>query len=86
MLAISLSTTDYIGHEFGPDSRELHDQLLRLDRTLGWFLDSLSTLLKGKAPLLIVTGDHGVISYPEYARLQRSFRGTRPDLRLSAAQ
>jgi type I phosphodiesterase/nucleotide pyrophosphatase len=69
VLAISLSTTDYVGHEFGPDSRELHDQLLRLDRTLGWFLDSLTTLLKGQAPLVIMTGDHGVTSYPEDARL-----------------
>jgi predicted AlkP superfamily pyrophosphatase or phosphodiesterase len=70
VLAISLSTTDYVGHEFGPDSRELHDQLLRLDRTLGWFLDSLNTLLKGQAPLVILTGDHGVTSYPEAARLK----------------
>ena len=69
VLAISLSTTDYVGHEFGPDSRELHDQLLRLDQTLGWFLDSLTTLLKGQAPLVIMTGDHGVTSFPEDARL-----------------
>ena len=45
MLAISLSTTDAIGHTFGPDSREIHDQILRLDRWLGWFLDSLAVLV-----------------------------------------
>ncbi|HKR08237.1 MAG TPA: alkaline phosphatase family protein, partial [Gemmatimonadaceae bacterium] len=41
VLAISLSTTDAIGHKYGPDSREIHDQILRLDRALGAFLDSL---------------------------------------------
>ena len=29
ILAISLSTTDAVGHAFGPDSRELHDQIVR---------------------------------------------------------
>src|SRR3989441_1124354 len=41
LLAVSLSTTDAIGHAFGPDSREIHDQVLRLDRYLAWFLEQL---------------------------------------------
>ena len=41
LLTISLSTTDAVGHAFGPDSRELHDHLLWLDLWLGQFLDSL---------------------------------------------
>ena len=41
LLAVSLSTTDAIGHAYGPDSREIHEQVLRLDRYLGWFLDRL---------------------------------------------
>jgi len=44
VLAISLSATDLIGHGFGPDSREMHDNILRLDRSLGVFLDSLFKL------------------------------------------
>jgi predicted AlkP superfamily pyrophosphatase or phosphodiesterase len=44
LLAVSLSATDAIGHSFGPDSREIHDQILRLDRYLGAFLDTLFTL------------------------------------------
>src|SRR4051794_23010935 len=44
VLSISLSATDYVGHRYGPDSREMHDQLLRLDRVLGSFLDSLYKL------------------------------------------
>lgn len=67
LLAISLSATDYIGHAFGPDSREIHDQLLRLDGWLGWFLDSLAELVPPDGLVVVVTADHGVTSYPEFA-------------------
>ncbi len=67
LLVISLSATDYVGHAFGPDSRELHDQILRLDRQLGLFLDSLSRLRDIGRVVLALTADHGVTSYPEYA-------------------
>jgi predicted AlkP superfamily pyrophosphatase or phosphodiesterase len=53
LLNISLSTTDAVGHRFGPDSRELHDQVLRVDRALGLFL------------LIALTGDHGVTPFPD---------------------
>ena len=43
LLAVSLSATDIIGHRFGPDSREIHDQVLRVDRAVGVLLDSLYT-------------------------------------------
>ena len=66
LLAISLSTTDAVGHRWGPDSRELHDQVLRLDRVLGVFLDSLIAL-RGKENIAIaLTSDHGVAPIPEF--------------------
>lgn len=65
MLAVSLSTTDAIGHKYGPDSREIHDQILRLDAYLGRFLDSLFTLRDRKRIVIALTGDHGVSPYPE---------------------
>ena len=65
VLAVSLSTTDAIGHRFGPDSRELHDQILRLDRSLGVFLDSLFKLRGKQRILLALTGDHGMTPYPD---------------------
>jgi predicted AlkP superfamily pyrophosphatase or phosphodiesterase len=65
ILAVSLSATDYIGHAYGPDSRELHDQILRLDRTLGLFLDSLYRLRDSAGVILALTADHGVAPYPE---------------------
>jgi predicted AlkP superfamily pyrophosphatase or phosphodiesterase len=68
LLAISLSSTDAIGHAFGPDSREIHDQVLRLDRYLGQFLDSLFRLRDPQRVIVSLTADHGVTSYPRWSR------------------
>jgi Type I phosphodiesterase / nucleotide pyrophosphatase len=65
VLAVSLSTTDAIGHRYGPDSREIHDQLLRLDRYLGEFLDSLYKVRDSGRIVIALTADHGVQPYPE---------------------
>lgn len=65
LLAVSLSATDAVGHRYGPDSREIHDQLLRLDRYLGQFLDSLFTLRDPRRVMVVVTADHGVAPYPD---------------------
>jgi hypothetical protein len=64
LLAISLSTTDAVGHQYGPDSRELHDQILRLDRYLGIFFDSLYKLRDSTKIVFALTADHGVAPYP----------------------
>ena len=65
LLAVSLSATDGIGHRFGPDSREIHDQILRLDRLLGAFLDSLGRLGDSARVVIALTSDHGVAPFPE---------------------
>ena len=64
VLAISLSTTDAIGHAYGPDSREMHDQILRLDRSLGVFLDSLFKLRDRRRVVVALTADHGMTPLP----------------------
>ncbi|MEP7087794.1 MAG: alkaline phosphatase family protein, partial [Gemmatimonadota bacterium] len=60
VLAISLSATDEIGHNYGMESRELHDQILRVDRMLGAFLDTLFTIRDSTRVVIALTGDHGV--------------------------
>lgn len=65
VLAISLSTTDAVGHRYGPDSREMHDQMLRLDRYLGVFLDSLFRIRDSSKIVIALTADHGVQPFPE---------------------
>ena len=64
VLAVSLSTTDAIGHAYGPDSREIHDQILRLDRSLGVFFDSLFKLRDSQRIVIALTGDHGMAPFP----------------------
>lgn len=64
-LSISLSQTDRVGHEYGPLSREQMDNLLRLDRDLGGFLDFLDDQVGEGSYVLGLTGDHGVMTVPE---------------------
>lgn len=64
VLAVSFSTLDAVGHTYGPDSREVHDMMLRLDRTLGRFLDSLFVLRDPARVILALTADHGVGALP----------------------
>lgn len=64
VLAISLSATDAIGHLYGPDSREVHDQIIQLDRMLGVFFDSLFTRVDSSRVIVALTADHGVAPYP----------------------
>lgn len=68
LLVVSLSATDAIGHAWGPDSREMHDQIVRLDRALGWFLDSLGTMVPSQHTVVALTADHGGGSITDYTR------------------
>jgi len=64
VLAVSLSTADAVGHRYGPDSREIHDLILRLDRYLGTFLDSLEQIVGPERMVVALTADHGVSPHP----------------------
>jgi predicted AlkP superfamily pyrophosphatase or phosphodiesterase len=90
LLAVSLSTTDAIGHRYGPDSREIHDQLLRLDRYLGAFLDSLDARVGAGRYVVALTADHGIAPFPElrspyYANHDAQRVDTRPAWRAAFA-
>lgn len=67
VLAVSLSTTDAVGHRYGPDSREIHDQVLRVDRQLGRLIDSLYKLRDSTKIIFALGADHGVTPFPELA-------------------
>ena len=68
LLVVSLSATDAIGHDYGPDSREIHDHLVRLDRWLGRFLDSLATMIPRERTIFALSADHATPSIPDYTR------------------
>ncbi|HEX6533089.1 MAG TPA: alkaline phosphatase family protein [Gemmatimonadaceae bacterium] len=81
VLAVSLSSTDAIGHRYGTESRELHDQILRLDRSLGAFLDTLFTLRDSSRVIIALTADHGVAPTPERYTARTHVPTWRVDLR-----
>jgi predicted AlkP superfamily pyrophosphatase or phosphodiesterase len=65
-LAISLSSTDYVGHQFGPNSVEIEDTYLRLDRDIASFFTYLdATVGKGNYTVFL-TADHGAAHNPNF--------------------
>lgn len=58
-LAISLSSPDYVGHQFGPNSVEIEDTYLRLDKELAAFFKYLDETIGKGNYLLFITADHG---------------------------
>jgi Type I phosphodiesterase / nucleotide pyrophosphatase len=75
-LGVSFSALDYVGHRFGPDSFEVQDTLLRLDRTIGDLLDALDRHVGKGRYLLGLSADHGVAPLPD-ARRARGEEGGR---------
>jgi hypothetical protein len=67
VLYLGLSSPDYLGHAFGPDSLEAADTVVRTDRQLAAFFAWLDGRF-GKRFTVVVTADHGVQSIPEVAR------------------
>jgi predicted AlkP superfamily pyrophosphatase or phosphodiesterase len=65
MLAVSFSATDYIGHDFGPNSLEAEDNLLRLDRTLQELFRFVDERVGLDRTLVVLASDHGVAPAPE---------------------
>jgi hypothetical protein len=65
LLAVSFSACDVIGHTYGPDSQEMLDYLLRLDRTLGRLFDEVDARVGKDRWLGVLTADHGVMPLVE---------------------
>ncbi len=70
-LAISCSSTDYVGHQFGPNSIENEDDYLRLDRDLADFLKYLDAKVGKGNYLFFLTADHGVAHTPAFMEKHR---------------
>ena len=66
MLAISLSSPDYVGHQFGPNSIEIEDTYLRLDKDLAAFFDYLDKKVGKGQWTFFITADHGVAHVPGF--------------------
>ncbi len=65
LLCVSFSQLDYCGHSFGPDSHEIMDSVLRLDRVLAGLFEFLDKQVGAGRYLIVLTADHGVAPLPE---------------------
>ena len=58
-LAINLASTDYVGHSYGPNSIEVEDTYIRLDRDLAAFFKMLDEKVGKNNYLIFLSADHG---------------------------
>ena len=67
-LCISFSSTDYVGHAYGPQSVEVEDTYLRLDRDIADLLQYLDKQVGKNNYTLFLTADHGAVEVPNYLK------------------
>jgi len=65
-LTVSYSSTDYVGHNFGVNSKEIQDTYIRLDQNLADFIKFLDDNVGAGNYTLFLTSDHGAVHVPSY--------------------
>ncbi|MCC9168442.1 alkaline phosphatase PafA [Pontibacter harenae] len=65
-LALSFSSPDYAGHSFGPNSIEVEDMYLRLDKDIEEIINQLEKTIGKENVLIFLTADHGAAQVPAY--------------------
>jgi predicted AlkP superfamily pyrophosphatase or phosphodiesterase len=65
-LAISYSSTDYVGHKYGVDSKEIEDTYIRMDFEIERLLNYLDETVGKNKYTLFLTADHAVAQTPNY--------------------
>lgn len=65
-LAISFSSTDYVGHQYGTDAIEIEDTYLRFDQNIADLLQFLDTEVGIGKYTIFLTADHGASQVPAY--------------------
>ena len=73
MLCISMSSTDYIGHRFGPNSLEVEDTYLRLDKDIAALLTYLDNTVGKNNYLLFLSADHGAPQIGNYLKQDKKY-------------
>lgn len=67
-LAVSFSSTDKVGHRVGPNSVEVEDMYIRLDKLLEDFLKFLDGQVGKDQYTVFLTADHAVAEVPQYMK------------------
>lgn len=66
VLTVSYSSTDYVGHNFGVNSKEIQDTYLRLDQDIERILTALDAKVGKGNYTLFLSSDHGAVEVPAY--------------------
>ena len=66
VLTLSFSSTDYVGHNFGVNSKEVEDTYIRLDKDLERFFNYLDAEVGEGEYTVFLTADHGAVNVPSY--------------------
>ncbi|WP_149304681.1 alkaline phosphatase PafA [Pareuzebyella sediminis] len=69
-LAVSFSSTDYVGHKFGVSSKEVEDTYLRLDQDLERLFKALDKKVGENEYTVFLTADHAAVEVPAYLKDQ----------------
>ncbi|NLZ94568.1 MAG: alkaline phosphatase family protein, partial [Bacteroidales bacterium] len=65
-LTLSYSSTDYVGHNFGVNSKEVQDPYLRLDHNIAELLQYLDKKVGKGEYIVFLTADHAAVDVPAY--------------------
>lgn len=71
VLTLSFSSTDYVGHNFGVNSKELQDTYMRLDLSIADFLNYLDRTVGEGEYTVFLTSDHGGVNVPSYLKSRK---------------
>ncbi|WP_046745170.1 alkaline phosphatase PafA [Kordia zhangzhouensis] len=70
-LAVSYSSTDYVGHKFGVNSKEIEDTYIRLDKDIERLLIALDEEVGKGNYTVFLTADHAAVHVPSYLQDQK---------------
>ena len=68
VLTLSFSSTDYVGHNFGVNSKEIQDTYVRLDQNIADLLQFLDKEVGKGNYTLFLTADHGAVHVPQFLK------------------
>src|SRR5262249_37359937 len=68
LVALSFSGIDFVGHEYGPETPEFDDAMIKLDRQVGDGLRALDARVGGANYTVPLTADHGAPFRPDANR------------------